>query len=88
MRLGKSAYLGGPDYTIADIATFPWTVNHDRQGVSWKDHPNLARWFESVAARPAVRCATGTADAIRSARGNAKPDDLDRFFGRGRYART
>src|SRR5262249_56019562 len=39
-RLGKVPYLGGQDYSIADIATFPWTRNHDAQGVKWEDNPN------------------------------------------------
>src|SRR6201994_1259704 len=51
-RLGESKYLGGDDYTIADIATFPWTRNHDNMGVKWENNPNLKRWFETIAARP------------------------------------
>jgi GST-like protein len=46
-RLGQAKYLGGDEYSIADIATFPWTRNHDAQGVKWDDNPNLARWFKS-----------------------------------------
>jgi GSH-dependent disulfide-bond oxidoreductase len=38
-RLGEVPYLGGQDYSIADIATFPWTRNHDAQGVKWEDNP-------------------------------------------------
>jgi GSH-dependent disulfide-bond oxidoreductase len=87
-RLGQSPYLGAPEYTIADIATFPWTRNHDWQGVKWDDHPNLARWFGTIAARPAVKRALAKIDAITSARDNAKPEDLDRLFGRGRFARA
>jgi GSH-dependent disulfide-bond oxidoreductase len=86
-RLGKSAHLGGPDYSIADIATFPWTRNHDLQGVRWDDKPNLTRWFNAIAARPAVKRALAKVETITSSRDNAKPEDLDRFFGRGRFAR-
>jgi len=50
-RLGEAPYLGGQDYTVADIATFPWTRNHDAQGVKWDDHPNLARWYNAIDAR-------------------------------------
>lgn len=53
-RLGESAYLGGETYSIADIATFPWTRSIDRQGHSFDDFPNVKRWFEEIAARPAV----------------------------------
>src|ERR1700747_3067506 len=38
-RLAHSPYLGGDEYTIADIATYPWTRNHDIQGVKWEDNP-------------------------------------------------
>lgn len=54
-RLGESEYLGGPDYTIADIATFPWTVRHEWQGVDLADFPNVKRWFDAISARPAVQ---------------------------------
>ena len=47
-RLGEAPYLGGDEYSIADIATFPWTRNHDAQGVKWEDNPNLARWFKAI----------------------------------------
>jgi GST-like protein len=49
-RLAQEPYLGGDDYTVADIATFPWTRNHDQHGVPWADNPNLARWFVSSGA--------------------------------------
>ena len=87
-RLGQSAYLGGPDYSIADIATFPWTRNHDAQGVKWDNHPNLARWFNAINERGAVKAALAKVAAIKSTRETASDDDKDRFFGRGRYARA
>jgi len=87
-RLGQSAYLGGPDYTIADIATFPWTRAHDTMGVKWDDHPNCARWFEAIAARLAVKRALAKLETIPSVRETAKPEDMDRFFGRGKFARA
>ncbi len=86
-RLGASAYLGGADYGIVDMATYPWAVNHERQGVPFKDKPNLTRWFDAVATRPAVQRATKKADAMPSSRDHAKPEDVDRFFGRGKFAR-
>jgi GST-like protein len=87
-RLSQSAYLGGAEYSIADIATFPWTANHTLQGVRWEDKPNLERWSNAIAARPAVQRALKKVEAIKSSREHARPDDMDRFFGRGRYART
>jgi GSH-dependent disulfide-bond oxidoreductase len=87
-RLGDVPYLGGADYSVADIATFPWTRNHDMHGVKWDDHPNLARWFNAIAARPAVQAALDKVGKIASSRETATEDNKDRFFGRGKYARA
>jgi GST-like protein len=87
-RLAKVPYLGGDEYSIADIATFPWTRNHDSQGVKWEDNPNLARWFKSVDERPAVKAALAKVGGIKSNRETATEDQKDRFFNRGRYARA
>ena len=87
-RLGQSPYLGGADYSIADIATFPWTRNHDVQGVKWEDNPNLARWFKSIDERPAVKAALAKVALIKSNRDAANDDQKDRFFNRGKYARA
>jgi GST-like protein len=85
-RLGRSKYLGGGEYTIADIATWPWTRNHDNQGVKWENNPNLARWFNDIAERPAVKRALTKIGAIKSNRDTATDDQKDRFFNRGKYA--
>jgi GSH-dependent disulfide-bond oxidoreductase len=87
-RLGQAHYLGGDEYSIADIATFPWTRNHDAHGVKWDDHPHLGRWFNAINERPAVKAALAKVAAIKSTRETASEDDKDRFFGRGRYARA
>jgi GST-like protein len=87
-RLSQSPYLGGGEYSIADIATFPWTRNHDMFGVKWSERPNLTRWFDAIAARPAVKKALAIVDTIKSSRDTASEDDKDRIFGRGRYARA
>ncbi|NIM29313.1 MAG: glutathione S-transferase family protein [Gammaproteobacteria bacterium] len=52
-RLAESAFLAG-DYSIADIACFPWLRRPERQGQRHEDFPNLKRWFDTIAARPAV----------------------------------
>jgi GST-like protein len=53
-RLAMSRYIGGPEYSIADIAIFPWLRNWKNQGIDWNDFPHLRRWFDDIAARPAV----------------------------------
>ena len=87
-RLAHSPYLGGAEYSIADIATFPWTRNHDNMGVKWENNPNLKRWFEAIAARPAVKKMIEIVGGIKSNRETASDDQKDRFFNRGKYARA
>lgn len=52
-QLGRHEYVAG-EYSIADIAAWPWVVRHDWQGQDLDDFPNVKRWFEAVGARPAV----------------------------------
>jgi len=52
-QLARNEYLAG-DYSIADIAAWPWVVRHDWQGQDLNDTPHVKRWFEAVGARPAV----------------------------------
>ena len=52
-RLAEHEYLAG-DYSIADMAVFPWIRLHERQGQDMADHPHLSRWFDTLTARPAV----------------------------------
>jgi GSH-dependent disulfide-bond oxidoreductase len=87
-RLAHAPYIAGSEYSIADIATFPWTRNHDAQGVKWEDNPNLARWFNAISERPAVKAALAKVGQIKSNRDTASDDQKDRFFNRGRYARA
>ena len=54
-RLAASKYLGGTEYSIADIATFPWLRSWKNQGVELSDYPHLKGWFDEIAARPAVQ---------------------------------
>ncbi len=54
-RLAGSRYLGGAEYSIADIAVFPWLRSWKNQGITWADHPHLKGWFDEIAARPAVQ---------------------------------
>jgi GST-like protein len=54
-RLGESKYLGGDDYTIADIANYSHVHNGDRMGIPLASLPNLKRWHDAIEARPAVQ---------------------------------
>jgi GST-like protein len=52
-QLAKTPFLAG-EYSIADIACYPWVVPHEDQGQDLHDFPHLKRWFESIRSRPAV----------------------------------
>ena len=49
------AYVAGREYTIADIACWPWTRSHENQGIDLADFPQVRRWHDIIAARPAVQ---------------------------------
>ncbi len=53
-RLAEAEFLGGSDYSIADIACYPWIVPYEAQGQRLEDFPALKRWFEAIRARPAT----------------------------------
>jgi len=86
-RLSKSKYLGGREFSIADIAVFPWLRSWKNQGIDWADYPHLKGWFDEIAARPAVQRGV----AVLSTQASAKPltDDKAReaLFGAQQYAR-
>jgi GST-like protein len=78
------AYLGGRQYSIADISTWPWIRSHANQGIDLADYPGVKRWYEAIGKRAAVvRALTVLAD-------RRKPlDDKGRenLFGATQYAR-
>ena len=53
-QLAKTRYIAGAEYTIADIAIFPWLRSWKNQGIEWSEFPHLKGWFDEIAARPAV----------------------------------
>jgi GST-like protein len=53
-QLSHAPYIAGDEYTIADIAIFPWLRSWKNQGIEWQDYPHAKRWFDTISARPAV----------------------------------
>ena len=85
-RLEASSYLAGDQYSIADIATFPWVRNPDRRGIDLSDYPAVARWHDAIAARPAVqRGVSVLADQRRQ--GPMSDAERDIMFGATQFAR-
>ena len=95
-RLAATPYLGGDEYSIADITTFPWIrveaklfgVSHKVMRRGWDDHPAIARWFAAIEGRPAVQRALAEIDTRPSTLLTATENDLNRYFGRQEFQRT
>ncbi|AFY34367.1 glutathione binding-like protein [Calothrix sp. PCC 7507] len=64
-QLAEREFVAG-DYSIADIATYPWIVPYERQSQNLDDFPNLKRWFETIKARPATIRAYEKAEALKT----------------------
>lgn len=65
-RLADRAFVAGADYSIADMASYPWIVPYERQGQDLAQFPNLRRWFDDIAARPATKRAYEVGERYRS----------------------
>ena len=63
-QLAKTGAFVAGDYSIADMAAYPWTVPHERQGQKLEDFPHLKRWFEAIRDRPATRVAYAKAETV------------------------
>ncbi|HUG59066.1 MAG TPA: glutathione binding-like protein, partial [Candidimonas sp.] len=64
-RLADREFIAG-EYSIADMACYPWIVPHERQGQDLNDFPNVKRWFEAIQARPATQRAYEKANEINT----------------------
>lgn len=92
-RLNEARFLGGSEYSIADIATWSWCRNPDWFGVNIGDLPAVERWRYEIGARPAVMEATRFFDELAARIDVNKmlkndPDKVDRYLGRGKYSRV
>lgn len=61
-QLEKNAYTAGENYSIADIAIYPWVVSHQRQRIDLADYPAVRNWFERIKQRPATQKAYAIAE--------------------------
>jgi GST-like protein len=79
-QLAKSSFVAN-DYSIADIAIYPWVVPYERQGQSLDDFPNIRRWFDHIHSRPAVQRAYAKAEQYRRERTDFTEDEREILFG-------
>jgi GST-like protein len=84
-RLAASKYIGGDEYSIADIAVFPWIRPWKNQGVDLSDYPHLKGWFDEIAARPAVQRGVEVLTQLRKPTMDDKAREV--LFGKTQYER-
>jgi GST-like protein len=84
-RLAVSEYLAGSEYSMADVITFPWIRNPDRRKVDLSDYPNVQRWHDTVAARPAVQRGLAVL-AENQRKGQMSDEEREIMFGKTQFA--
>lgn len=81
-RLEGREYMAG-EYSIADMASYPWIVPHERQGQNLDDYPNIKRWYTAIEQRPAVQRAYALAKKINPSP-TVNKESRAVLFGQGR----
>jgi GST-like protein len=84
-RLADRPFLAGSDYTIADIAVWPWLRSWQNQGIDWADFPRLKDWFDRIGERPAVRRGVEVLADLRQPL--RTPEEREVLFGATQYRR-
>jgi len=84
-RLDEAPYLAGDEYSIADIATFPWVRNPDRRGIDLVEYPSVKRWHDAIAARSAVQRGVAVL-ADRQRQGTISDIERENLFGKTQFA--
>jgi GST-like protein len=82
-QVAKHGYLAGDEYTIADIATFPWLRSWRNQGIDFDDYPNAKRWFDEISERPAVKRGVEVLSNLRKPLMDDKAKEV--LFGKTQY---
>ena len=80
-HLSEVEYFVGDEYSIVDMAIYPWVASHERQGQKLEDFLNLSRWYEAVEARPAVRRAMEVGEELRRPIEDLDEEARDVLFG-------
>ncbi|MFV1917841.1 glutathione S-transferase N-terminal domain-containing protein [Sphingomonas sp. MJ1 (PH-R8)] len=79
-RLEGRAFIAG-DYSIADMAAYPWIVPHEAQGQDLTDFPNVQRWFEAIRTRPATERAYALGETVNASSGEMTEEARRNLFG-------
>jgi GST-like protein len=84
-RLSEAEWLAGTEYSMADIIMFPWIRNPDRRGIDLSAYPNVKRWHDAVAARPAVQRGVQVL-AENQRKGQITDAERENYFGKTQFA--
>lgn len=79
-QLADRPFLAG-NYSIADMASYPWVVSHERQKQDLNDFPNVKRWYAAISERPATKSAYAVVDQIKEAKQGFTEDEKKILFG-------
>lgn len=82
-QLAKHKYIAGSEYSIADIAIFPWLRSWRNQGIDWNEYPHLKGWFDEIGGRPAVQ--RGVEVLAASRRSTTTDKEREILFGAEQY---
>jgi GST-like protein len=82
-RLAETPFIADDEYTIADMAIFPWLRSHENQGQDLDDYPNLKRWYDGVEARPAVQRALDVGKELQRSLADMDEETRKILFGGG-----
>jgi len=83
-QLEGRAFIAGRDYTIADMAAYPWIVPYESQGMALEDFPHLKAWFESIRDRPATKRTYALGEEIKDRFDLTTDEDARKvLFGQG-----
>ena len=82
-QLSTRKFIAGNQYSIADIAIFPWLRSWQNQGIDWADFPHLKKWFDLIAARPAVKRGVEVLATLRKPLTGDKEREM--LFGAAQY---
>lgn len=80
-HLSEAEYFVGEDYSIVDMAIYPWVASHNKQGQKIEDFPNLRRWYEAMGERPAVWRAMEVGEELRRPIEDLDEEARDVLFG-------
>ena len=84
-RLAEATWLAGEEYSMADIINFPWIRNPDRRNIDLDDYPNVKRWHDAIAARPAVQRGVAVL-AENQRKGQMTDAEREIMFGKTQFA--